>query len=100
MDRDIPNRAPRELPEDVLLEQVIKALCDKPEAVRIEKALTTGTAAFDVFLDPSDIGKVIGKGGSYAYSIRNLFTAIYGRLGKNFHFNVPQSREPPGPRKV
>ena len=72
----------------------------------MEKAETSGVVAFDIFVDPTDVGKVIGAGGSHAYAIRQVFYAIYGRLGKKFMMSVqdPRSvgqkpREGRGPRR-
>lgn len=75
------------------------ALCDKPEAVVVEKVETTSTVVFDVTVDPSDVGKAIGKGGGYAFAIRQLFDAIYGRLGKKCHFMVANPQRGTGRRR-
>jgi predicted RNA-binding protein YlqC (UPF0109 family) len=77
---------------DVLLELIIKQMCDDPDQVRIESSITKQRAAFDVYVSKRDFSKVIGSGGNYAYCLRTIFGAIYGRLGKKLHLMVVNPR--------
>lgn len=55
---------------------VIQNLVQFPESVRVEKTLDERGALLSVALDPSDMGRVIGKGGVTATSIRQLLHAL------------------------
>ena len=78
-------------PED-LLELIIKQMCDDPDQVRIESSITKQRAAFDVYVSKRDFSKVIGSGGNYAFCLRTIFGAIYGRLGKKLYLMVVNPR--------
>lgn len=75
-----------------LLEAIIKQMCDDPDQVRIDSNITEQRAAFDVYVSKRDFSKVIGSGGNYAYCLRTVFGAIYGRLGKKLHLMVVNPR--------
>lgn len=77
---------------EALLELVIKQMCDDPDQVRIESSVTKQRAAFDVYVSSRDFPKLIGSGGSYAYALRTIFGAIFGRLGKKLHLMVVNPR--------
>ena len=66
-----------------LVEYLVKSLVDHPEAVAVNEERDGGGAIFEVHVDPADLGKVIGKGGKIANSIRTLVKATasseYGR---------------------
>ena len=55
---------------------LIKLMVDHPDAVRVECASITDGVSLRVSVDPADIGKVIGKQGRTARSLRILVTAM------------------------
>lgn len=67
---------------------MVEALCDHPQDVQIEINVSDSFASFVVHLNPSDVSKVLGAGGSHAFALRTLFTAVYGRLGKKMSLLV------------
>ena len=80
------------VPPGVLLELMIKQLCDDPHQVRVESHITKRKAVFDVYVSERDFPKVVGAGASYAYAMRTLFGAIFRRLGKRLHLLVVDPR--------
>ena len=54
----------------VFIEYVVKALVDFPEQVDIREVDGERVVVFEVRLNPSDIGKVIGKSGRTITAIR------------------------------
>lgn len=63
------------------LEYVIKGLVSKPEAVKVVPIDQGGRILYQVSVDPSDVGRVIGKKGATIHAIRALFQVGCARLG-------------------
>jgi predicted RNA-binding protein YlqC (UPF0109 family) len=55
-----------------LLEFILIHLVDHPEDVSIEETTDERGTLFVLHVNPEDIGRVIGKGGSVIHSIRNI----------------------------
>lgn len=58
-----------------LIEVIAKALVDNPEAVVVNEFADGDAIKYELIVDPSDIGKIIGRGGKIAKSIRNVVKA-------------------------
>ena len=58
-----------------LVETIAKALVDQPEAVEVEAQEVNGTTALRLKVASSDLGKIIGRQGRTARSIRVLVGA-------------------------
>ena len=66
-----------------LLEQLVRALVDRPDQVRIEEFTEDdGTVVFELSVAPEDYGKVIGRGGRTAQAIRAVVKAAGVRREK------------------
>lgn len=59
-----------------MLEIMIKNLVANPDAVQITESQKGNTIIYEVKVDESDMGKVIGKQGRIAKSIRTVAKAI------------------------
>ncbi|MGN1259378.1 MAG: KH domain-containing protein [Christensenellales bacterium] len=59
-----------------LLEFIVKELVEKPDLVKIESKDDGKCTTYFVTVDSSDIGKVIGKNGRIANSIRTLIRSV------------------------
>jgi predicted RNA-binding protein YlqC (UPF0109 family) len=68
----------QERPEDMreLVTQIARALVDLPEAVQVEPQESEHATALRLRVDPSDVGKVIGKQGRTARSVRTILGAV------------------------
>lgn len=55
-----------------ILEYIVKALVDNPDAVVITEEDIEGVVTLTITPDKEDMGKLIGKGGKVIRSIRNL----------------------------
>jgi uncharacterized protein len=58
-----------------LIELVVKALVDDPEAVQVRKVEGERSIIFEVRVAPADLGKIIGKQGRIANALRTLVRA-------------------------
>lgn len=65
-----------------LVEVLVKALVDNPDAVRITEVMGNNVIIIEVKVDKSDMGKVIGKHGQTASAIRTLLNATSAKLKK------------------
>lgn len=65
-----------------VLETLIKSLVDNPQNVTITEKEENKTTVFEVKVDNTDIGKVIGKQGRIAKSIRTLMKSISAKEHK------------------
>jgi len=65
-----------------LIKDIAKALVDKPEAVEVAEVEGERTTVYELRVDTSDLGKVIGKQGKTARSMRTILSAAGTKLGK------------------
>lgn len=59
-----------------LIEVIAKALVDHPDAVSIEEVLQERSTVYRLSVHPDDMGKVIGKQGRIAKSLRSVVGAM------------------------
>lgn len=64
------------------VEHIVRALVDNPDAIDVREIEGSRTTVFELRVDPQDLGKVIGKSGQTAKSIRTLLAAASARQGK------------------
>jgi len=64
------------------LEYVAKQLVDNPDAVVITEEEKDNKIIFKIKVAQADIGKIIGKQGRTAQSMRVLLSAVAAKLGK------------------
>jgi uncharacterized protein len=65
-----------------LLEFLVKALVEDPEAVVIEEFEEDGDLVYEVTVAEDDLGRVIGKRGRVANAIRTIAKAAAVRLDR------------------
>jgi predicted RNA-binding protein YlqC (UPF0109 family) len=65
-----------------LIVDIAKALVDKPEVVAVSEVEGERTTVYELRVDTTDLGKVIGKQGRTAQSIRTILSAAGTKLGK------------------
>lgn len=71
-----------------LVRYLVESLVDTPEAVEIAVKDEGSTVRFEITLDPSDVGKVIGRGGRIIKSIRTLARAAGSTEGRQVEVDV------------
>lgn len=80
-----------------LVAEMAKALVDCPEQVSVE-ALTDGEGtALLLRVAQSDLGKVIGKQGRTARSLRTILGAASMKAQHRFSLDIQQTEGPPNP---
>ncbi len=71
-----------------LVEEIAKALVDKPEEVSVRAIEGEQTVVLELRVAPSDLGKVIGRQGRTARSIRTILSAAGMKLKKRFTLEI------------
>ena len=55
-----------------VVEVIARALVDVPDAVRVTEVDHRGVAVIELFVDPEDLGRVIGRQGRTVSALRTL----------------------------
>ncbi len=71
-----------------LIEFVVKALVDDPSEVSITEIAGDTKILFELRVAKGDIGKIIGKRGRTASSIRTILNAVSTKQGKRAELEI------------
>lgn len=71
-----------------LIEAIAKALVDNPDQVQVRTVEGEQVTVFELRVHPTDLGKVIGKQGRTARSIRTILNAGGMKLKKRFTLEI------------
>ncbi|MBU1357060.1 MAG: KH domain-containing protein [Candidatus Edwardsbacteria bacterium] len=71
-----------------LVEFLSKSLVDQPEKVSVSEVTKNSVTVFELRVAKEDIGKVIGKKGRTAQSLRTLLAAAGTKLGKRTSLEI------------
>jgi uncharacterized protein len=71
-----------------LVEDIAKALVDVPAEVVVNEVAGEQTTVFELRVAEGDLGKVIGKQGRTARSIRTLLAAVGTKLNRRFSLEI------------
>ncbi len=71
-----------------LLEAIAKALVDHPDYVQVRAIEAEQLTVLELRVHPSDMGKVIGREGRMADSIRTILAAAGMKLRKRFVLEI------------
>jgi len=72
----------------VLIEEIAKALVDEPEEVVVQSLEGQQVTTLELKVSANDLGKVIGKQGRTARSIRSILSAANGKLNKRYTLEI------------
>lgn len=70
------------------LKYVVSFLVENPEAISIKEIQAEQNTIVELRVAPNDIGKVIGRNGRIAKSLRALVTAFSSKEGKNYTLEI------------
>lgn len=71
-----------------LVTTIARALVDDPEAIEVREIDDGAHTLIELRVAKSDIGKVIGKDGKTAQSIRMLIAAASQKAGRRVHLDI------------
>ncbi len=78
------------------VEFIIKSLVSKPEAVSIERRIDEKGVLLELTVDPEDLGRVIGKRGATAQSVRTLLRALGTKNDARYNLKIVDVDRPGG----
>ncbi len=78
------------------VEYVVKAIVDMPEKVSVERRVDEMGVLITLSVDPSDMGKIIGRDGATAKAVRTLLRVVGMKYDArvNLKINEPEGRAP------
>ncbi|QID33143.1 KH domain-containing protein [Pampinifervens florentissimum] len=65
-----------------IVEITAKSLVDSPERVNVQEIEGEKTVVIELRVDKNDLGKVIGKGGRIARSLRTILSSMGRKINK------------------
>ena len=71
-----------------LVEEIAKALVDRPEDVEVKSVDGSQVTVLELRVHPEDLGKVIGRQGRTAKAIRTLLGAAGMKLKKRYTLEI------------
>ena len=71
-----------------LLTYIAQNLVEHPQAVDVQETETDGNVVLELRVDPSDMGKGIGRQGRIAKEIRTLMRSVAQRQGKKVSVEI------------
>ena len=74
------------------IEFIAKNLVDEPDAVRVEETVEENKVTLRLHVSKNDLGKVIGKQGRTAKSMRTLLTAVAAKHNKSGQLEIDESK--------
>lgn len=76
------------------IEYVVQSLVSKPEAVVVDRKIDEKGVLLTLTVDPEDLGRVIGKRGATAQSLRTLLRALGTKQEARFNLKIFDNGEP------
>jgi uncharacterized protein len=77
------------------LEYVVKGLVQKPEESTITPVEKNGMTVYELRMNPSDVGRIIGREGVTINAIRSLLTAGSAKKGLRCALEIVEEQRPP-----
>ncbi len=77
-----------------LIAAIARSLVDKPEAVSVHETSNEVGTVLRLRVDPSDVGKVIGKQGRTARSLRTILGAVSVKLHHRYSLEIIEESNP------
>ncbi len=81
------------------VEYIVKTLVNNPDKVVVEREIDERGVLLSLSVDPEDVGRVIGKRGATAQSIRTLLRVLGTKNGARYNLKVVNTDEEEGYRE-
>jgi predicted RNA-binding protein YlqC (UPF0109 family) len=70
------------------VEYIVKSLVGKPDAVHIDRRVDDKGVLLELTVDPEDLGRIIGKRGATAQSLRTLLRALGTKNEERYNLKI------------
>jgi predicted RNA-binding protein YlqC (UPF0109 family) len=74
--------------DEQFVEYIVKSLVGNPDAVKLDRTIDEKGVLLELTVDPEDLGRVIGKRGSTAQSIRTLLRALGTKNDARYNLKI------------
>ncbi len=81
------------------VEYIVKSLVGHPDEVKIERRIDEKGVLLELSVNPEDLGRVIGKRGSTAQSLRTLLRALGTKNDARYNLKIVDTGPPPEDRR-
>ena len=81
------------------VEYIVKTLVNNPDKVSVERKIDEKGVLLSLTVDPEDVGRVIGKRGVTAQSIRMLLRALGTKQDARYNLKIVNTDEDTGERE-
>jgi hypothetical protein len=78
---------------DELVREIARALVDEPDAVEVELVSREENTVLRLKVAPQDVGKVIGKQGRTARSVRTILGAVSMKLHHRYTLDILEEED-------
>jgi predicted RNA-binding protein YlqC (UPF0109 family) len=78
---------------DDLVREIARALVDEPDAVEVETVTREENTVLRLKVAPQDVGKVIGKQGRTARSVRTILGAVSMKVHHRYTLDILEEEE-------
>jgi predicted RNA-binding protein YlqC (UPF0109 family) len=88
--------------DEQFIEYIVKSLVNNPDKVKIKRTIDEKGVLLELEVDPEDLGRVIGKRGATAQSLRTLLRALGTKNDARYNLKIIDTGEPgskPAPRR-
>jgi len=78
---------------DELVREIARALVDEPDAVEVESVAREENTVLRLRVAPQDVGKVIGKQGRTARSVRTILGAVSMKVHHRYTLDILEEED-------
>ncbi|MEI7683252.1 MAG: KH domain-containing protein [Candidatus Saccharibacteria bacterium] len=80
--------------DEQFIEYIVKSLVSNPDAVKLERTIDEKGVLLELTVDPEDLGRVIGKRGATAQSLRTLLRALGTKNDARYNLKIVDNGAP------
>ncbi len=81
------------------IEYIVKSIVGSPDAVKVERRVDEKGVLLELTVDGEDLGRVIGKRGATAQSLRTLLRALGTKNDARYNLKIIDDGHPAPPRR-
>ena len=80
--------------DEQFIDYIVKSLVSNPDAVKVDRSVDEKGVLLELTVDPEDLGRVIGKRGATAQSLRTLLRALGTKNDARYNLKIVDNGEP------
>ena len=80
--------------DEQFIEYIVKSLVGKPDEVKLVRSVDEKGVLLELTVDPEDLGRVIGKRGATAQSLRTLLRALGTKNDARYNLKIVDNGAP------